>query len=1351
MAIIYGTSGRDDLYSGGNADHLVGYAGDDTLYGNGGSDTLEGGRGNDSLVGGDGDDIFLYTLGDGKDTIVDYEEEDKLQFQSGEPEISTKGNNVIFTVGSGSVLVKDGAEKNITWVDSDGIEHTYGGSGQAIYSKNGKSATLTSNFANDSFTSKDYSDYPNLTTIDASAVDHEIIIGGNGKANRIIGTGEDDSINGGAGKDTILGGDGNDTIVGGKGNDSLVCGDGDDVFAYANGDGNDVITDYQMGDTIKITSGTVKSAVVSGNDYVLTVGSGKITIKDAKDKYIKVLDADNNVSWYPENPVPAIEYSNGTVTIKKRYKGDAFNTADFESNFKGKVYTIDASAVTHSMSITGNKEANSIIATDEDDYIDGGVGKDTIYGGDGNDTIVGGKGNDSLVGGDGDDVFVYNSGDGNDVITDYTSGDLIKVESGTIKGVNIKGNDYVITVGSHKITVKNAKDKYIQVQDASGETTWYPEKREDVMSYSNGTVTVKKGYSQKYFSADDFASGFAGDVENINAAAVTHVMTIVGNDVANSIVGGKSKDTIYGGEGADTIVGGKGADKLYGGDDADVFVYNKGDGNDVIADYETEDILSFSGVTVKNHVNKSGNTVFTLSDNSKITITGGADKVIRYTEDGETIEKFNDKDVVNFNKKGTSATLISSYYDDSFDNTSYSDYANSLVSIDASEVEHSLSITGNKKANYIVGTSQDDYIDGGEGADKLYGGDGSDTLVGGKADDTLTGGDGDDTFLYYNGNGKDVILDYQQGDIIKVASGTVSSTAVLKGNDCVFTVGKGTITVKNAKDKYVHVVDANDNDIWWPEDPSSRLTYSNGTVNINKKYTDKTFDVNAFEEGFAGKVYTINASAVTHVMTIIGNDEANSIVGTSQKDTIYGGEGADTISGGKGNDIFYGGDGADVFVYNKGDGNDKILDYEEDDTIAINGVTVKNVAKSKNGQDVVLGLSNKSSITVSGAADKVVYHSENGGDIQTYPEDTDPVNFNKKGTSATLLSSYDDDSFVVANYSDYANSLVSIDASAVEHTLSITANKKANYIVATAQNDTISAGAGADTLIGGKGNDVLTGGSGADIFLYNKGDENDKILDYDEEDTIKISGVTVKTVTTSKNNEDFIFTLSDNKKITVAGGADKDISLSINGTDTIYSGKGTVNYNSDHTAATLTSGYEDDSFTTSNYSAYTSTLVTINASQVEHEMTIGGSTLGNYIVGTDEDDNIDGNSGSDTIYGGDGNDSILGSKGNDTLYGQDGNDTLWGGADNDTLYGGDGEDIFFYKGDGNDKILDYTSVDSIVIQDANCSGYSSKGDDVTFKFNSGANQLVVKGGADKFIALKDTAGNYINNGIYAPY
>lgn len=99
---ITGTNGRDDLYSGGNADYIDGGAGDDTLVGNGGDDTLEGGKGADSLEGGSGADTFVYSLGDGNDTITDYTEEDVIKFNSGTPEFSVKGNNIIIKVNQGS-------------------------------------------------------------------------------------------------------------------------------------------------------------------------------------------------------------------------------------------------------------------------------------------------------------------------------------------------------------------------------------------------------------------------------------------------------------------------------------------------------------------------------------------------------------------------------------------------------------------------------------------------------------------------------------------------------------------------------------------------------------------------------------------------------------------------------------------------------------------------------------------------------------------------------------------------------------------------------------------------------------------------------------------------------------------------------------------------------------------------------------------------------------------------------------------------------------------------------------------------------------------------------------------------
>lgn len=52
-------------------DVLNGGLGHDKLYGYLGHDTLIGGKDNDWLEGGFGNDIYLYTKGDGKDTIKD--------------------------------------------------------------------------------------------------------------------------------------------------------------------------------------------------------------------------------------------------------------------------------------------------------------------------------------------------------------------------------------------------------------------------------------------------------------------------------------------------------------------------------------------------------------------------------------------------------------------------------------------------------------------------------------------------------------------------------------------------------------------------------------------------------------------------------------------------------------------------------------------------------------------------------------------------------------------------------------------------------------------------------------------------------------------------------------------------------------------------------------------------------------------------------------------------------------------------------------------------------------------------------------------------------------------------------
>lgn len=75
--------------------------------------------------------------------------------------------------------------------------------------------------------------------------------------------------------------------------------------------------------------------------------------------------------------------------------------------------------------------------------------------------------------------------------------------------------------------------------------------------------------------------------------------------------------------------------------------------------------------------------------------------------------------------------------------------------------------------------------------------------------------------------------------------------------------------------------------------------------------------------------------------SIFGNTAANSIAGNSGDDTIDGKAGDDIIEGGLGNDRLTGGAGSDTFKYAKGDGNDRILDFNSaSDQIEYSGFSV---------------------------------------------------------------------------------------------------------------------------------------------------------------------------------------------------------------------------------------------------------------------------------------------------------------------------------------------------------------------------------------------------------------------------
>jgi putative iron-regulated protein frpC len=88
--IIFGYDGNDRLNGGMGNDSIHGGNGNDTLWGESGNDRLNGGDGNDVLFGGQGTDYlvggkcadtYVFSLGEGKDTITDnVGEHNALQF-----------------------------------------------------------------------------------------------------------------------------------------------------------------------------------------------------------------------------------------------------------------------------------------------------------------------------------------------------------------------------------------------------------------------------------------------------------------------------------------------------------------------------------------------------------------------------------------------------------------------------------------------------------------------------------------------------------------------------------------------------------------------------------------------------------------------------------------------------------------------------------------------------------------------------------------------------------------------------------------------------------------------------------------------------------------------------------------------------------------------------------------------------------------------------------------------------------------------------------------------------------------------------------------------------------------------
>ncbi|MBR2732934.1 MAG: hypothetical protein IKD80_01625, partial [Selenomonadaceae bacterium] len=195
--------------------------------------------------------------------------------------------------------------------------------------------------------------------------------------------------------------------------------------------GNDVITDYAVGDKVKLSSGSLTKSAVKGSNVVLTVGKNTLTLQKAAGLDITIVDGDDNVTTKT--------YGSKLKTVTNKTKSPVTVPAYVE--------TISASKRTKAVKITGNALGNTIV---------GGTKADTLLGGKGDDSISGGKGADKIYGGAGKDTFIYAKGDGNDVIFGFQSGDLLQItDAFSAPTYNASKNSVAFKVGTGSVTLKD--------------------------------------------------------------------------------------------------------------------------------------------------------------------------------------------------------------------------------------------------------------------------------------------------------------------------------------------------------------------------------------------------------------------------------------------------------------------------------------------------------------------------------------------------------------------------------------------------------------------------------------------------------------------------------------------------------------------------------------------------------------------------------------------------------------------------------------------------------------------------------------------------------------------------------
>ncbi len=1265
---VEGDAGNNTLNGTGFDDNLLGGAGDDKLYGKDGDDTLTGGTGDDFLRGDAGNDTYVWSKGDGNDTINDggasLAEVDRLTLTDVTPDDVklTRANGsehlTITILSTGEVIT-----------DQYSFHNTSRGYGFEVIE-----------FADGTIWGLD--EILAMTTVEGDA--------GN---NTLNGAGFDDNLLGGAGDDKLYGKDGDDTLTGGTGDDFLRGDAGNDTYVWSKGDGNDTIND-----------GGASLAEVD-----------RLTLTDVTPDDVKLTRANGG-----EHLTITILSTGEVITDQYRYhntsRGYGIEVIEFAD---GTIWALDE--IMSQITTEGDAGNNTLNGTDFDDNLLGGAGDDTLDGGEGDDILDGGDGNDTIYGRSGNDTYVWSKGDGNDTVYDNSTS-MSEVDRLILADVIPADVKLERTNGSTHLTItilstgEVITDQYSFHNPAQGYGI-------DVIEFADGTIWgLDEIMSQTTTEGDAGNNTLNGTDFDDNLLGGAGDDTLDGGEGDDTLDGGDGNDTIYGRSGNDTYVWSKGdgndtvydnstsmseVDRLILADviPADVKLERtngsthltitilstgevitdqysfhnpaQGYGIEVIefADgtiWGLDEIMSQTTTEGDDGNNTLNGTDFDdnlLGGAGDDTLYGGAgsDKLDGGSgvdtlsggsgNDVYIVDNANDR-IVETTTGGTDKVISSIGLDMLGRNGAYTNVENAELAgtadINLFGSHGNNALTGNAGDNTLSGRDGHDHLLGHAGNDTLYGGIGNDRLDGGTGVDTLDGGAGNDVYIVDNAN--DRIVETTTGGIDKV----ISSIGL------------------------------------------DMLGRNGAYTNVENAELAGTADINLF--GSHGN------NALT------GNAGDNTLSGRNGNDTLDGGAGNDTLDGGAGNDTLTGGTGDDIFVLYEGSGEDVITDFNvAEDIVRFNDMDLSDLVITLNDSDTVITYGNGNILTLESvlATDlsEIEFERSDNGSTQRVRIDSDTSKtwetiveyLNSDGEQYEERVNYDtgtqkrtvtdvDEAFNYTTYLEYRNAegelydkRINYDTGTQKRIVTDVDNSKNWETVIEYRNvdgELYDKRINYDTGIRKRTvTDVDNSKNWATVIEYRNedGELYEKTVHYDD----GVQKVTLFDVSESNSLNGSIH--SD----TIWGLEGDDHLLGLEGDDTLDGGEGDDILDGGDGNDTLSGRAGNDILYGRNWH---DTLYGYEG----NDMLYGGNGQ-DVVYGGEGNDLVYGGNGTDQLGGGDGDDRVYGGEGNDRLYGADGNDQLTGGYGDDIMTGGAGDDVFVLKeGAGSDQITDYSVAEDTV-------------------------------------------------------